>query len=385
MPDSELSPAIAVIGPANAGKTTLLHEIDRQLQARLDSVLVIKGSPDGTGRYLYYSPHLRNTPEFKAAVKGAWAGPTVEQICEWVTQGRKNLSLALLDFGGRHDEQTAAANLRMLACCTHYLVVSRHDDLEGAALWEDVGHKAGLRRAGRLRSHAAGGPQPVVLNDGGEWEASFQIGQTPKSSTNTAVMERLAQRLAALSHPRLAVPYVNLHQPSDWEPADIPSVGGRQAAIRQLASRTGVLVLGGAAPIWAYLAGLRAALPANPEARIFFYDPRQPEPLVEIPNRPALRTGNFPEGALAVHWGVREGLASLEFEIRTPDKFLPPSAAQNLSEAPPPEPPPGPRVGLYGPGPTWLFGAYARWLIAAGVQELATWDGRLARFVPVWF
>ncbi len=128
------APCIAVIGPANAGKTTLLHQLDERLEAKLDSFLVLKGTPDGIGRALYHSPELRNQPEFKQRVKGKWAQATVDHVCDWLENGRRNLSLALLDCGGRHDETCAESNGRMLRGCTHYLVVSRANDREGGGL-----------------------------------------------------------------------------------------------------------------------------------------------------------------------------------------------------------------------------------------------------------
>ena len=115
---------VAVVGPANAGKTTLLYQLDERLKSRLDCFMVVKGNPDGTGLYLYYAPELRNEPEFKKSVKGMWGVATIDRICEWITHGRQNLSLALLDFGGRHDAETAEGNARMLRVCSLYLVRS---------------------------------------------------------------------------------------------------------------------------------------------------------------------------------------------------------------------------------------------------------------------
>ena len=376
-----LSPCIAIVGPANAGKTTLLHQLDEKLKAHLDSFLVIKGSPDGTGRYFYHAPDLRNEPTFKASVKGKWGDGTIERICEWVEHGRRNLSLALLDFGGRHDEQTADGNARMLKGCSHYIVVSRQSDPGGAKLWDDVCRSHDLTRLAWMQS------QPRDSTDLEAGESTFQVNTEPGDTRNDASLAPVVKMLLDLSHPPDQTPYVNLRQSGDWLLSQIPDVAGQASKIEELASRTGVVVLGGAAPIWAYLAGLRCALKARKDARVFFFDPRQPERLVEIPRQPGRGSdspGLFPENALQLHWRADETRSILQLEICTHDKFLPPSAAQNLAGAPVPPPPPSGDVGLSGAGPTWLFGTYARWLMAAGVSRLASWDGRSKSFVQVW-
>jgi len=367
-----------VIGPANAGKTTLLHQLDDKLKRRLDSFLVLKGNPDGTGRYLYHAPDLRDEPEFKKSIKGKWGDATVDRICEWITQGRRNLSLALLDFGGRHDEQTAEGNARMLRACSHYVVISRDSDPTGARFWERVAREHGLIRLGWMRSLPADGPMPGP--------GQFRVNVLPGDPVNDAALAPLVEALMELSRPAVRTPYVNLHHAEDWRRDQIADVAGQAAKIVELVSRTGVVVLGGAAPIWAYLAGLRCALNTQGRARVFFFDPRQPERLVEIPIRhrsPGVPNA-FPPDALRVAWGEEGDRSVLRFEITAPDKFLPPSAAQNLAGAPEPTPPPSGHVGLTGGAPTWLFGTYARWMLAAGVDRLASWDGRTKSFVQVW-
>ncbi len=380
-----LAPCVAVIGPANAGKTSLLHQLDEALKKRLDSVLVLKGNPDGTGRYLYHSPDLRNEPNFKALVKGKWGDATVERICEWVTHGRRNLSLALLDFGGRHDEQTAKGNRRMLACCSHYLVVSRDSDPEGAAYWDEIGRAQGLTRVGWMRSVRPDGALPEV-RPASRLEATFRIEVAPSDCINDEVLAPLVEALVAISHPADRTPYVNLHRAEDWRIEQIPDVGGQAEKIAELASRTGVVVLGGAAPVWAYLAGLRCATNSRPDVRVFFYDPRQPERLVEIPAKldAALAPSKFPEGELQLAWEPGAEAAVLRFEIVARDKFLSPAAAQNLAGAPEPTPLPRPDAALTGAAPLWLFGAYARWMGQAGARSLSSWDGRTKRYVRIW-
>jgi hypothetical protein len=380
------APCIAVVGPANAGKTTLLHQLDEKLN-RLDSFLVLKGNPDGTGRYLYHAPELRNDPEFKKSVKGKWGDATIDRICEWITHGRRNLSLALLDFGGRHDEQTAEGNARMLRVCSHYVVVSRDSDVSGAAFWDDVCQNHGLTRLGWMHSLPQDGPQPIVLDSEEGFQASFRVDVRPGDPINDAAVAPLVDALLRLSQPPDRTAYVNLHQVGDWRIDQISGVGGQSPKIAELASRTGVVVLGGKAPIWAYLAGLRCAMEARSDARVFFFDPKQPERLVEIPAGPRSpddAPAAFPRDVLRLFWREDGARSVLQFEITTPDKFLPPSAAQNLAGAPPPPLAPRPEMALSGAGPTWLYGTYARWLSAVGARSLASWDARTRSFVQIW-
>ena len=213
---------------------------------------------------------------------------------------------------------------------------------------------------------------------------TFQVDIEPGDPINDPAVVPLVDALVGLSRSSDHVPYVNLHLSEDWRTAQIPGVAGQADKIAELATRTGVVVIGGAAPIWAYLAALCCALQAREDVRVFFYDPRQPERLVEIPIQPGRGPAAFPDDTLRVSWRSEGERAILQFEITTPDKFLPTIAAQNLAGAPVPPPAPGGDVGLSGAGPTWLYGTYARWLIARGAGGVASWDGRLREFVRVW-
>ncbi len=204
----------------------------------------------------------------------------------------------------------------------------------------------------------------------------------PGDPRNEAALTPLAAKLLSLAIEPDRTPYVNLHKRSDWVLDDIATVAGQAGKIRELAAKTGTVVLGGKGPLWGYLAGLRCALDANSKARIFFYDPKQRERLVEIPAELGVAGSEFPADALNVSWRVDADRAVLEIQIRTPDKFLPPSAAENLTGAPAPGPPPNLKAAMFGPGPNWLYGAYGRWLIASGAQSVASWDVRRKSFVP---
>jgi hypothetical protein len=381
------APCVAIVGPTNAGKTSLLHQLDEKLKPNLDSFLVLKGNPDGTGRYMYHARDLRHDPVFKSSIKGSWGEATIDRICEWITHGRRNLSLALLDFGGRHDEKTAEGNARMLQACSHYLAVSRDSDPEGAAIWENVCRSHGLIRLGWMRSLPADLPPPAIIQAGEIVEATFCVAALPGDPINDQVLAPLIELLLRLSRPVDRTPYVNLHQKADWRTEQIGTVAGQAAKIAKLASRTGAVVVGGSAPLWAYLAALRSAVDANVDARVFFYDPKQPETLVEIPAAPGVpdtAPALFPADALRVFWRQEGDLSVLQIEIATQDKFLPPSAAQNLAGAPLPPPAPSKHVALSGGVPLWVHGTYARWLITSGARSLASWDGRMKKFVQVW-
>ena len=95
---TELAPCVAIVGPPNSGKSTLLNLLDEALQLHpaRPAVYVVKGNPDGSGRYIHYSPELREG--LKANVKGKWVESTVDQICEWTANARRHLGLVLLDW-----------------------------------------------------------------------------------------------------------------------------------------------------------------------------------------------------------------------------------------------------------------------------------------------
>jgi hypothetical protein len=387
MSQANEAPCVAVVGPANAGKSTLLYQLDQRLKRRLDGFMVIKGQPDGTGMYQYRAPEYRNDLEFKKAVKGQWGEATIEHICEWIRCGRQNLSLAMLDFGGRHDAQTAAGNAQILSRCSHYLLVSKSSDDAGGQSWDLVCREYGLSRVGWMHSLPVdGGDAPVLTRADGDVEATFRLHVTPDDPVNDAVLAPLVDSLVRLSRPPDQIPYVNLWQAERWTAEQVRDAGGHAARIAQVASRTGVIVLGGAAPVWAYLAGLSIALAANPRARAFFFDPKQPECLVEIPPLPVApeAAGRFPSDLFRITWKEDSGRSVLQFEILAGDKFLPPSAAENLAGAPAPPRMPSPHIGLSGKAPMWVYGAYARWLIAGGAQTLASWDMGTKAYIPIW-
>src|SRR5437867_357448 len=141
MHDTALAPCVAVIGPANSGKTTLLHLLDIALQDHQAGALVyiIKGQPDGSGRYLYLAASERE--KFKPRTKGQWIPLTVDTIVDWIRNARRTLELTLLDFGGKHD----AVNGRMLRECSHYIVMAGSHLPEGEVhLWVDEAERNGL-------------------------------------------------------------------------------------------------------------------------------------------------------------------------------------------------------------------------------------------------
>ncbi len=372
---NSLAPCVAIVGPANAGKTTLLNQLDQELQKLLESVLVIKGNPDGTGRYLFHQPDLRDA--VKPEVKGRWSVPTVERIRQWVENGRRNLELALLDFGGRHGSENDA----MLSVCSHYIVVSRLEDDSGGASWDEVCRRSGLKPIAWIRSMWREGEARMEearnrLLTGRFRSDASRVGD----DTNAAVIDALVKELMSIRRPPEETPYVNLHLDRDWTEEDLADLAGRDRAVRELAETAGAVALGGVAPIWAYLAATRRALLENSAARVFFFDPKEERRLVEIP---AGRVeGPFPQEMLKVEWERHNNWWRLHVQLTTTDRFLPPDVAERLESAPSFGPVPEGPVEIFGARPTWVAGTYARWLWAAGVSRLGVWDGRSNG--PVW-
>lgn len=375
----KLAPCVAIVGPARAGKTTLLNQLDAQLQSQIESVLVIKGSPDGEGRYLFHAPGLRGDSDFKREHRGYWGEFTFERICEWIQHARRNLRLALLDFGGKHNPE----NDRVLSLCTHYIVLSRADDPVGRRSWAQVCERNNLTRIASLTS-VGKEETPRITGYSPYLRARFNYEARPGDSVNDGVLKALSRRLCRLSVEKKKAPFISLWRADRWTESMIGDVGGLASAIQRRAARNKTVVLGGRAPVWAYLSALRCALETNSGAQVLIFDPKLPEGLVEIPLAPA--AGDFPQGVLSLEWDqLPDPISRLTFNLAAIDKILPPTVAQNLAASPWGLPTPLPAaVGLNGPVPMWLFAAYVRWLHHAGVRRISSWDMSLGKFVDIW-
>jgi len=381
---SLLAPCIAIVGPPNSGKSGLVDRLNHALQLHPEqpAVHVVKGSPDGTGRYLLHSPGLREA--LKGEVKGEWTSSTGPTISNWITSCRGCLELVLVDLGGQHAE----GNKYILRQCSHYIVLSRsfddplQEDTVGMASWIRACAQAGLRPVARLRSIIHEGQPAVQVGADGALEGAFRGDvRDAQDRTNDAVIGALVERLLTLRVARTAPAYVNLKLARDWELEDLAELGGRAPDLERMAA-DGEVVLGGVAPIWAYAAAMHRALDRNPEARVLVFDPKV-SALLEIPAAPVPDAGSplvqAIDVALAPPGPETEGTA-LRLRIATKDKALWPSDFQHLAAAPPlPEPlPPGP-LWVDGPAPIWLHLAYSRWLRARGGDRLiGVWDARRA-------
>jgi hypothetical protein len=386
-----LAPCIAVTGPPNSGKTTLLHLLDEALQLHpgRPSAYIVKGNPDGTGRYLHYSPELRTS--LKPQVKGKWMESTVDQICEWIANARRNLELVLLDFGGKHSPE----NHRMLALCSHYIVLSRRfadpaiEQSEGAASWQRACEADGLLPLARIESLWQQGACSIT-GTAGAVEGTFRAdASVPGDVTNARLIEVLTARLMSLRLPREPVAGVDLRLTRDWSPSDLPTLGGLLPNVMTLARSGAPLAFSGRAPVWIYLGAMHRALTANPGAVVRVSDPKVEGGWVDIPQAgPSGAAAEFPANALTAEWAAsdRPGFCRLEFSIRTPDRFLPPSAIPALASLPRPdgENPPCPKVVVSGAGPIWLHMTYSRWLRSLpSVETIGVWDARFTTDIIV--
>jgi energy-coupling factor transporter ATP-binding protein EcfA2 len=379
-----LAPCIAVVGPANSGKTTLLHLLDRALQHHPSQPLayVVKGTPDGTGRYLFHAPDLRDA--LKPDVKGAWCRTTSATVSEWVANARAQLDLALLDFGGRY----GVDDDYMLQHCSHFLVLARppasaaEDEASGAAAWTRICQRNGLQPVGRLRSLWKTGEAAVARAEDGVLDGTFRADATrPEDSANEVMAARLVDHLLALRPARSAHAYVSLKLPREWTLEDLADLGGKGAELDRLVTEEGSVVLGGGAPLWVYGAALHRALDRDPEARVSVFDPKAAGGLVEIPRTlgaaPAEPSSPLAE-TLHVTWEREGGAAMLRLAVNTKDKMLPPMAFQFLPGAPVPVGPvPDGAPWTSGAMPIWLHLTYSRWLRQrAEGRAIGLWDAR---------
>ena len=382
-----LAPCVAVVGPANSGKTSLLHLLDAALQTHPSAplVYVVKGNPDGTGRYLLHAPELRE--KLKPRVKGAWGETTVETVSGWIDECRRHLELVLLDFGGRH----APANERMLRRCSHFIVVARAEEGREPAgavatppgpSWAAVCEAAGLAPVAVVRSLGGSGAPEISRGPSGVLSAAFRADACgPEDPTNRQVVAGIVEEMLALARRREAPAYVDLRLGRDWLPADLRDVGGRLGRIQRLAGAGEPIVLGGGrAPAWAYGAALHRALDVAPAARVRVFDPKVPGALVEVPATPERARGGYLARSVTARWHplpAGEG-ATLDFLISTPDRMLSPAAALSPQELPVPagEPPAGALV-VSGSAPIWLLLTATRWLRSISPSAtLGIWDAR---------
>ncbi len=371
------APCVAVVGPANSGKSTLLSLLDAALQGHLAEPLVhvVQGNPDGTGRYLMHAPELREV--LRGRVKGSWRGATVATIREWIQNAREALELVLLDFGGRH----SAANDAMLRRCSHYLAIARAGDAEGMASWCAVCDGNGLSPVARLWSATAAGRARPRRAAGGWLEGAFRVGGEGTARANEEVVARLVEALLALCGERRPAPYFDLRLGRDWTPRELPELGGLAERITALARRREAIVLGGRAPIWAYCAVLHRILDQHAEAAVAVFDPKVAGGRVVIPRRPRLGPGSPLAPELAVSWQREGEVGVLDLRITTVDCMLP-RPALGLLPRPAGTVPAGDLVAS-GAVPIWLHLAYSRWLRTLGGQRaLGVWDAR--RGGPVW-
>jgi hypothetical protein len=386
-PEPACAPCVVVVGPANSGKTTFLHLLDQALQQHPDLPLVyiVKGTPDGTGRYLFHAPDLREV--LKPEVKGRWSATTPATVSQWIAHCRAALDLVIVDFGGRYGAHDDA----MLGGCTHFIALAREmtpaeDAAEGLDFWSEVCLKNGLLPVARLRSFWQRGRPSVSRAADGTLTGSFRADASrPEDSLNAALIEQVVTELMALRLRRPSPTYVNLQLARRWTLDDLGDLGGQAETLDAMVARGEPVVLGGRAPIWAYAAALHRVLARDPDAKVMVFDPKIEGGLVEIP--PDLHP---PEpspwlGVFTSEWDTQDGEARLKLVTLTEDKQLPPDLWRFLANAPSPRlQAPDTTVCVYGVAPVWLHLAYSRWLRRnLPGCTLGHWDASTRRTIVV--
>lgn len=372
-----LAPAIAVVGPAGSGKSTLLDLLDRTLQNHPSSPLVyiVKGSPDGTGRYLLGAPDLREG--LKSRVKGAWGSTTVATICRWIESTRSRLELVLVDVGGRHSPRNRA----LYGECSHFLVVVRDRDERRAESergdldsWWQACEASGLEPVARVRSLWGKGQSSVVRASDGVLAVRIRLDAEGRKARETvSALDKLTEAILALRACRPVPGYLDLKLGRRWVFEDLADLGGRAGELERMIQE-GRVVLGGTAPIWAYVAAMHRAIDAGRQVAVDVFDPKISCGIVRVPSR--LAQDQAPLPGIRARWRpVGEGLL-LDVALTAEDRFLGPEVSQEPHRLPVPEGPPGAGpIGVFGAAPIWVHLAYSRWL-RQRVKErsIGLWD-----------
>ncbi len=378
---AELAPCVAVIGPASSGKTTLLHLLDAELQDHPESPLayVVKGNPDGSGRYLYYSRDLRNSQ------KGRWTDVTLDQVIEWVRNARRHLEIVLVDVGGSRDEKARPGNERLFKECDYYLALARTNvgPDDGMEKWIEDAKGANLKTFAELESHKERGDSSF---DQVTKKGLFRGDDTPPNDPlNQSLSTKLTENLVQMRVRRTMPGYLDLRRRRRWRESELPSLGGRLVALQSAIADSGEILLGGVAPIFAYAAALHHAMDVREDARIRVFDPKVAGGEIVIPQLGA-QEGQFPEELLRLDWGDGDVLV-LKAAAATDDKFLPPNVLAALPRLKVPEPPralAGRPVEINGSGPIWLHLALSLWTRQHGAEKIGHWDASLKRVVWAW-
>jgi hypothetical protein len=154
-----------------------------------------------------------------------------------------------------------------------------------------------------------------------------------QDTLNDPLIDALVERLVSLPMPGRQPSYVNLNI-GRWNP-DNPTVDLAPLAerLRSLARSKAAVVLGGRAPIFAYLLAMHTALDANQQTEILVADPKAAQFLVEIPPR-SLSAPDVVSPYFEAEM-MLDDAGRWCFHHKTVDQFLPFSVTGNLPFAPP--------------------------------------------------
>lgn len=377
-----LAPCVAIVGPANSGKSTILNLLDAALKRHPARPLVhvVPGSPDGTGRYLHHAPELRTA--LKDQVKGRWGPATVDTIRTWILNCRSSLELVLLDFGGKH----AADNKTMLQACTHYLVLARtlpdpaQERAEGMQSWVDECTRCSLSPVGRLTSLLTVGEPWIIRTVDGWLEGAFRSDTSaPGDPTNGAILDALIAAIIplAIGRPRPLYLDLDLDGGERWHFDHLADLGGHARALDELVDTGASITLGGGnTPTWAYLAAMHRVLDKRPDATLSVFAPKEAGGLVEIPAAIVPDPESPLTDQLAVGWSAERDAGVLNLQILTDDHFLRHDAFAAIGSGPLPNTPvPDGPLFTSGKAPIWLHLAYSRWLRqVAPERTIGVWD-----------
>lgn len=138
--DTELSPALMVVGPPDSGKSVFSYTLFQSLLQNYPDIYLQRANWDGEGNYVLELAKDISDSEieiFKAVNKGSLTERFFPYHAQAIIKLRQQKSLVIVDVGGMVQPE----KLPLLEACSHYLIISSQP--EAIDSWHKFCHDRG--------------------------------------------------------------------------------------------------------------------------------------------------------------------------------------------------------------------------------------------------